>query len=258
MCTLSFLPDDDGGYLLGLNRDELPSRSTALPPRLDEAAGVPMCTPIDPDGGGSWIALNARGYGVCLINGDSQRLRAPTVGAPSRGLLVTSVILDPAPDAVSEFFARRQREGQMLENPFRLYVAEPGARGRAPKRATLHRFEWTGLQMQRTECAESRVEISNGYDQSAVTQRRSASFHRWLGDGGSPDLDPLVRWHCSHDVEAPDGDVFSQCMHHTVASTVSATFLEVREGCANMHYRNGQPCQSDALTATRLPTVRGE
>jgi hypothetical protein len=63
------------------NRDELRSRRRALPPS-DAARSVLM--PIDPDGGGTWIAANDAGLVFTLLNVTGRSPRASSSGAVSR------------------------------------------------------------------------------------------------------------------------------------------------------------------------------
>src|SRR5207248_11293202 len=66
MCTVSFIPKDQGFYL-AMNRDEKRSRSIALPPRIVAVAGCRAIFPREPNGG-TWIAVNDAGVCLALIN----------------------------------------------------------------------------------------------------------------------------------------------------------------------------------------------
>src|SRR5947208_10818956 len=66
MCTISFIPKDQGFYL-AMNRDEKRSRSIALPPRIVTVAGCRAIFPREPDGG-TWIAANDAGVCLALLN----------------------------------------------------------------------------------------------------------------------------------------------------------------------------------------------
>ena len=63
MCTVSWF-HTELGYELFFNRDEQKSRPTALEPRRFKQNNIESLMPIDPLGGGSWIATNNRGSTV--------------------------------------------------------------------------------------------------------------------------------------------------------------------------------------------------
>lgn len=67
MCTVSIVPRDDGFRLL-CNRDERLSRRPAVPPRWRTAGGVTAAYPVDPQGGGTWLAVSEQGLAVALMN----------------------------------------------------------------------------------------------------------------------------------------------------------------------------------------------
>ena len=67
MCTVSWSLGQQGCRLY-FNRDERRSRPRAKPPSVINWKGVPMIAPVDPEGGGSWIALNCDGGIAFLLN----------------------------------------------------------------------------------------------------------------------------------------------------------------------------------------------
>lgn len=67
MCTVSWSLREQG-YRLYFNRDESRSRRRASAPHVLEWNGVDIIAPIDPEGGGSWIALNGKGEVAFLLN----------------------------------------------------------------------------------------------------------------------------------------------------------------------------------------------
>ena len=89
MCTLSWRESEEDLEIF-FNRDELKTRSRAEPPRLfTSPSGIRYLAPIDPDGGGSWMAVNERGLLVCLLNRWHQN--AP-LATQSRGGITLSLI----------------------------------------------------------------------------------------------------------------------------------------------------------------------
>ena len=71
MCTVTLLRQSNGLRLF-MNRDEAHSRKPALKPKLMVEESK-VYAPIDPQGGGTWIAYNEKGYWGCLLNGYFER-----------------------------------------------------------------------------------------------------------------------------------------------------------------------------------------
>lgn len=68
MCTLTWR-DLAVGREVYFNRDELKTRSRAIPPQeFRSPTGLRSLAPIDPDAGGSWMAANEAGLLICLLN----------------------------------------------------------------------------------------------------------------------------------------------------------------------------------------------
>ena len=104
MCTCSWLRTPDG-YDLLFNRDESRLRAPAFLPRLLVRNNARYLAPIDPDGGGTWLGVNAFGLSVALLN----RYPGTDTGAPptpalpiSRGLLVRNMLDSRDPAEVRE------------------------------------------------------------------------------------------------------------------------------------------------------------
>ena len=103
MCTLTVLRQSDG-IRLHMNRDERHSRVAELSPRIiDSSNGI--FGPLDPEGGGTWIAHNDQGYWGCLLNGylekDVVKLQIKDL---SRGAILTTLLAEADPiEAAGQF-----------------------------------------------------------------------------------------------------------------------------------------------------------
>src|SRR6266536_1206191 len=122
MCTVSFVPKDQGFYV-AMNRDEKRSRSIALPPRIVTVAGCRAIFPREPNGC-TWIAVNDAGVCLALINWDRIQ-RNPADEIASRGQ-VTAILAGAASsndiaDAMMEMTLHNLR-------PFRLITIVPAER----------------------------------------------------------------------------------------------------------------------------------
>jgi hypothetical protein len=100
MCTLSYLPRNNGYYLVN-NRDESPSRAITLQPQTLDINGKTVLCPIDTEGKGTWIGVNDSGRMVCLMNGAFELHVKKTYYRMSRGRVTLELL--GADDAVAYF-----------------------------------------------------------------------------------------------------------------------------------------------------------
>ena len=73
MCTVSYVPDHSGGFVLISSRDEKPGRKT-MRPENDHG----MLYPKDAVAGGTWISVDESGRVGCLLNGAFEKHESQT------------------------------------------------------------------------------------------------------------------------------------------------------------------------------------
>ena len=133
MCTVSLLrapwigeePEANPGELplfrLVANRDEQRSRPGALPPRLTRHERLDVLAPVDPLGGGTWIAASSAGLVFVLLNEYSPAASADRAGLRSRGLVIPTLVGSESLGAVQERASNLDPESFL---PFRLLVID--------------------------------------------------------------------------------------------------------------------------------------
>jgi hypothetical protein len=206
-----------GGYHLLCNRDERRTRGIAEPPRVFERAGADYIAPTDVDFGGTWIAVNAHGISLCLLNAAGRR------GTQSRGLIIPDLIWTRSIDDC--VFVLRQSDLNPFA-PFTLLMLEPG------QPATL--AAWDGACL--TFDPDARAPLtSSSYDPDGVRRERLREFARI----NPADLASLRRFHASH---AGSSDAHSACMHRPDAETVSFSEVIVHDGQIRFEYLPAAPC----------------
>lgn len=91
MCTVTIIR---AGRTLRLvsARDEQHARPASLEPRVIALETGRVIAPIDPQGGGSWIGVSARGWAVTILNRNPPDRSRPAPGSPSRGRLVLAAL----------------------------------------------------------------------------------------------------------------------------------------------------------------------
>ena len=93
MCTVSAVHSPDGTALrIVINRDERRLRMQAQPPARFSAYGAGAVWPVDPEAGGTWVAVNDRGLAFALLNVWAPE-RYPVQDAPvSRGAVIPYLV----------------------------------------------------------------------------------------------------------------------------------------------------------------------
>lgn len=88
MCTITYIPKEDGSFILTQSRDELASRSIATPPVSRKINNIEHLFPVDPDSKGTWIGMSANQKVACLINGGNSKYIPQPPYKHSRGLII--------------------------------------------------------------------------------------------------------------------------------------------------------------------------
>ncbi|MBI1228164.1 MAG: hypothetical protein GC192_23220 [Bacteroidetes bacterium] len=119
MCTVTYIPQPGGNFVLTSNRDEAPSRS---PQNLDREVvnGATLVFPRDTTAGGTWIAATDSNRVACLLNGAFEKHSHRPPYRRSRGLMV----LDFFRFATAvEFFEKYDFKGM---EPFTFIIVDDG------------------------------------------------------------------------------------------------------------------------------------
>ena len=127
MCTMTVVPRGEGELRIAVNRDESGERPAALPPTGAREFGPRQgILPIDPVGGGTWVAANDAGLAFTLLNRRQPTDRRPTtLSLHSRGLIIPAV-LSSGSLAEATHVAAELDLGQFL--PFRLVIVDARVR----------------------------------------------------------------------------------------------------------------------------------
>ena len=247
MCTVVVVPAADAQLIVAVNRDERLARSLALPPSQHQGERLDWLAPVDPDGGGTWVAINQVGCAVTVLN-DYRSSYQPTEQIRSRGRLVVDLVQSGDLEQVQE-----RLEGCAIELArYRPFIALVAQRSEAePARAI--EAHWDGRDLAVKVVELPRMWVSSGVPGDWAHRARQAEFERfirnWTGDTDAlhSGLDELFSSH------QPDKGPLSICMHTPpTAHTVSHTRIQVDSNQAAMEYRAGAPCQAGAVVSCRL------
>lgn len=217
MCTVSLVRA--GGLVrLMCNRDERYDRPPAIAPVVRHAGGHLAVYPVDPTGGGTWIAATGAGLTFALLNGDGPA----AVSAPSRGLIVLDLL---GCGSLDEVQARLPGLGGRDWPPHRLLATDGvtlldvrvGARGR--------------------EVREHAVPVammftSSSLGEDAVAPHRQALFDTLVG-GATDVFDAQAAFHRHR---WPDRPQLSVDMRRHDAATLSITTVDLTARGIAMRY----------------------
>ncbi|MFT4684059.1 MAG: hypothetical protein ACI8RP_000552 [Urechidicola sp.] len=92
MCTVSYLPLENNGFILTSNRDVPYTRKKANEPKVYEEEGVELNYPKDGEAGGTWIGTSSKNRLICLLNGGFYYHTSRSIYKKSRGLIVNELL----------------------------------------------------------------------------------------------------------------------------------------------------------------------
>ncbi|WP_170132054.1 NRDE family protein [Arenicella xantha] len=217
----------DDGYELFFNRDERLSRRRAEPPSVKSDGEVHYLSPTDADAGGTWIAVNAYGVTVCLLNHYQFEQIATYKDWISRGEIVRYFAeTEDVSDIKQRFFALNLHDFRA----FRMFIVDRSGRN--------YLCVWDG-HTPRVEQNVRTPKSSSSVDARHVKSVRRDLFNR-LDLAESQNSSDYVDYHSSH---LPSRSKESVCMHRDDAKTVSLSHVRVSESGIEFRYADGSPCE---------------
>jgi hypothetical protein len=233
MCTVTWNATEEG-YVLLFNRDEVRTRGPAFPPEIRIRRGTQYISPLDPDGGGTWLGVNEYGLTIGLLNFYDGADGASTDGSAdepqgaqvSRGMLVTT-ILDSHNVATLE--ARLGPEAVARYRPFLLFAVDGSG--------VVRLWTWDGRSLTAAENPEMPLTTSS-VQAEEVRAYRLRLFAEILNATDGSRLEALRRFHAHHDPRLPGHSV---AMAREDATTVGHAEIRVSTAEVSMTYTAGFP-----------------
>lgn len=246
MCTLSVLRrpisvvnnDNDEPLLwrVTFNRDEHRTRPPALSPHQHSYDDRVAVHPIDPLGGGTWIAVSSAGLVFALLNGYSDGNSRPRA-AKSRGLIIPALL---SADTLDVAATRVQTIDPSEFLSFRLVIIADDAAREAVG---------NGRQLEcRDVCeGEAWMQSSSSVRPEVVLPYRGAMFQQDV----APSRSAAAQDHFHVTRHATD-PALGVLMERDDARTVSVTTVEVFAGHVRMTYR---PLETDSSAGAMPATI---
>jgi hypothetical protein len=243
MCSVSW-QFNQTGYDLFFTRDEQRSRVAAEAPVVQKTpSGLPFLAPTDPQGGGTWIFINAHGLSGCLLNAYNLASPTPEISVPrSRGQLLRSLA---GAESVAAFGAQLTTATADGNYPpaYIFALARDGSIGF---------WLWDGYQPQIKPVPPAQFFTTSSVHPSEVRARRAARLYRELG---SPPYAPQALEQFHHD-RASQGSAVDLRMSRSDARSVSLTHIHCAANEQRIRYapRDGDGPYLSPEDQTLTPT----
>lgn len=240
MCTLSWT-SGRGFRAVLFNRDENRQRAAELPPRVHAPRERPRyAAPLDPTGGGTWIAANEYGLAAAVLNLYEDENPAEP-GRASRGTIPVEAVgfrgIEEARDWMEEKFDPTPYA------PFALFVFDGEGGGRI--------LRWNGRFLRSGGLGDNPPPIAT----SSFRPAEIAAARRELYEGmtGTPPLlHELLAFHSHHD---PDRAAVGPAMVRGDATTRSLTVVRIGASDVSLRHQAFDPVHAcfHAPSGVRLP-----
>lgn len=247
MCTVSLVPLMPRRHIrIACNRDESPLRAAAHAPEVRRYGTASAILPIDPVGGGTWIAVSDAGLAFTLMNRSGGR--APAQGAPAAGLHSRGEIIPlllPCATLGAAIAAALLLSPERYP-PFRLVLADSATcAALASDGATVSLVFHEPLQ-------RPVMFASSGLGDALVDAPRRALFHEMVLEPA--DLAAAQDRYHAH--SWPDRPAISVCTRRAEAQTVSLTLVDLLPAEVRLAYHAGPPDMPAAWVSHTLPCGR--
>jgi hypothetical protein len=234
MCTVSVIATR-GGFRLACNRDELRTRPAALPPKVTHFSERLAAFPLDPAGGGTWVAASDAGLAFALLNVNGAP--AAPAGRRSRGLAIPTLLgCDGLEAATSRALKLNCRDFA----PFRLLMVD--GRGCVV-------LSWDGCDrdFELLPLARPLMVTSSGLGDALVQAPRRRLFEETVVARSTPEAQDAFHRH-----RWPDRPHLSVNMSRSDALTVSQTVIDVAPERVCLTYREAAPGDDGLVPMVQL------
>lgn len=230
MCSLNWRKLDNK-IILAFNRDESVERVEALPPQRFSKNGVEYVMPVDPQGQGSWIAMNNKGLVFFLLNDYQGRLKDNSDSLISRGKLIQTLATCPSIEKVNETVTQWPLE---QSQPFVLGILSLDSRHSKM-------FHYDGItEVLSPQPLPNQLYSSGDPNVEAIIKHRT----EYVDQKNINSMQDLMALHQQHEPYIDDGYIYSLCMHRPEAESQSMTLIEVTRSEMVMEYYAGAPCKA--------------
>lgn len=223
MCTVTYLPLENDGFILTSNRDESPMRKTIPPQKYDEN-GVEMTYPKDELAGGTWIGASDKNRLVCLLNGGFEKHKRNSYYRMSRGVVVKNILSVDDPVAYIKSFNFHEIE------PFTIVLVDWNTS------LSTYELVWDGKEKHFQKLLQEPVIWSSStlYDSETKLERKEW-FGEWLKNHSDFKQDEILAFHESTEY-GTEGTTLK--MKRPFVETVSITSVQKSQQGVTIQYHD--------------------
>jgi Transport and Golgi organisation 2 len=222
MCTVTYLPKQDG-YFLTSNRDEKSTRKKAILPKIYNSNNQKFIFPKDADAGGTWIVLKENNDALCLLNGAFENFEDKGNYTISRG----KILLDIAGN--ENMLATFNKIDLKTTAPFTLIMIQE---------QSLVECRWDGEKKHIKKLESNQAYIWSSatlYDKN-MQVKREMWFEKFLAEKINFMQDDVISFHKNTGEEDIENDLVMN--RNNQLFTVSVTSISVKENDAHMYYND--------------------
>ncbi|HAA10851.1 MAG TPA: hypothetical protein DCE41_03790 [Cytophagales bacterium] len=242
MCTVTYLPLRNGGYILTTNRDESPNRAPVKFPYSHQVYGKEIIYPQDGESGGSWIGATDFGLSAVIMNG----AHAPHVRRPPYRMSRGQVLVDALECIRPQEFVKNYDFSGV--EPFTLLMIYDDR-----ERAVME-MRWDGEnQWQKFHHpASPHIWAANMLYDEHAQQLRKKWFKEWLDEKPEFSQENIMKFHYEAGAEDPYNAM--RMNRQNRVATISTTSLLMSPGHCNMHYHDLRKNTKSELVFQELPS----
>lgn len=224
MCTVTYIPLAEGGFILTSNRDEQVIRKAAIPPGKYQLNETSVFYPKDLQAGGTWIATTQNQFTLCLLNGAYRKHKRKEKYKLSRGQVLLDFFHFNNVEAFSNGYDFYEIE------PFTLIIVD------GKNEPELFQLVWDGekVHLEQKDANKENIWSSVTLYEPAVIEARKAWFSNWLKDHPSEKRKEITGFHRF----AGDGNLHNNVLmnRNNVTKTVSITSVFKSKNETTMQY----------------------
>jgi len=170
MCTLTYRLTNQG-YELFFNRDEQRTRPQAIQPTVNVLLNA--IYPIDPSGGGTWIAAHESGISLALLNYYQAQIEPSLKNFTSRGVIIPHLLADH-----ENIHQQLLKMDLSVFQAFQLCVFDSDLSSKPNKQKLVTQYVWNGKKLTYSilSAEQSQPITSSGVDYPMVLAARQQQF----------------------------------------------------------------------------------